>query len=566
MCVAVSQSPDPTGSYFTYTFNVGSFPDYFKFGVWPDAYYMSANEATYTAYAFDRANMLAGAAATFVKFTGGTNFYLPSDLDGPAPPPAGAPNIFYTFKDNSFHGGADRLEVREFHVDWGTPGNSSFALVASPSIAPFTYTVCGFFNFNCIHQQGTAQTFDAVSEWPMFRFPYRNFGSHETLLGAFTVGGGLGEVGAAIRWFELRDSGSGWTLFQEGTHDPGDGHDRVMASIAMDQDGNIALGYTVSSSAIHPGIRYATRMSTDPLGTFQGEAILVAPNGSQTGSNRWGDYSAMAIDPTNDCTFWYTNEYYPVNSANQWKTRVGAFTLPECSGGATPTATATGPTPTPTVTATPTNTPGRGTPTTTRTPTRTPTAASTGRVTPTATATASGPPVDTGLQSPSSNAPVTAQSGDNNGFEVDPDNGEADGGGLALDNNSGTAAGTSCTGRDKDKHTYFNYNFGLPAGATILGIEVHLDAAAASTAGAPKICVQLSWDGGTSWTGAKSTPTLSSGEATYGLGGPSDSWGHGWLVGQLSNANFRVRLANVAGSTEQDFSLDWVAVNVRYQP
>jgi hypothetical protein len=174
--------------------------------------------------------------------------------------------------------------------------------------------------------------------------------------------------------------------------------------------------------------------------------------------------------------------------------------------------------------------------------------------------------VDTGLQSPSSNAPVTAQSGDNNGFEVDPDNGEADGGGLALDNNSGTAAGTSCTGRDKDKHTYFNYDFGLPAGATILGIEVHLDAAAASTAGAPKICVQLSWDGGTSWTGAKSTPTLSSGEATYVLGGPSDSWGHGWLVGQLSNANFRVRLANVAGSTEQDFSLDWVAVNVRYQP
>jgi hypothetical protein len=381
MCVAISQTADATGSYFTYTFNVGQFPDYFKFGVWPDAYYMSANEATYTAYAFDRAKMLTGAAATFQKFTGGTNFYLPSDLDGPTPPPAGAPNIFYTFKDDAFHGGSDRIEVREFHVDWVTPANSTFTLVANLSITPFTYTVCGFFNFNCIRQQGTAQRVDAVSEWPMHRFPYRNFGTHQALVGNFTIGGGLGEEGAAIRWFELRKTGGGWTLFQEGTHDPGDGHDRFMGSMAMDQDGNMALGYSVSSSGIRPNIRYATRLSTDPLGTLQAEATLIAGGGSQTGSNRWGDYSAMAVDPIDDCTFWYTNQYYAVNSATTWRTRVGVFTIPQCQGGgtATPTSTPGGPTATPSATPPgPTNTPTRfRTPTPTLTPpgpTNTPTA------------------------------------------------------------------------------------------------------------------------------------------------------------------------------------------------
>ncbi len=404
MCVAISQTADPTGAYYTYTFNVGSFPDYFKFGVWPDAYYMSANESTYTAYAYDRTNMLNGAPATFQKFTGGTNLYLPSDLDGPVSPPAGAPNLFYTFKDNSFHGGSDRVEVREFHVDWDTPANSTFILVASPPIAAFTYTVCGFFNFDCLRQLGTAQRFDAISEWPMHRFPPRNFGAHQTLVGTFTVGGGLGEEGGAIRWFELRNTGGGWTLYQEGTLDPGDGNDRAVGSIAMDQGGNIALAYTVSSSAIHPAIRYATRLSTDPLGTMQAEAVMIAPAGSQTGSNRWGDYSAMAVDPANDCTFWYTNEYYFVNSATTWRTRVGVFTMPECLGVPTPTPSST---PTPTATASPTSTPtntstptATGTSTPTGTPTFTLTATATSPASPTPTATSTPTATNTPTQTP----------------------------------------------------------------------------------------------------------------------------------------------------------------------
>jgi hypothetical protein len=333
ICAAVSKTADPLGQYWLYNWSLPSFPDYFKFGVWPDAYYMSANESSYTAYAFDRVKMLAGLPATNIRFTGGTNLYLPGDVDGATPPPAGAPGLFYTFKDNSFHGGSDRIEVLELDVDWVTPANTTFTLVDSVGISPFTYTACGFFNFNCAFQPGTAQRVDVISEWPMHRFPYRNFGTHQTLVGTFTIGGGNGQAGAAIRWFELRKTGADWVLFQEGTIDPDDGHDRFVSSIAMDDAGNMAIAYSVSSSTLFPSIRYATRLAGDPLGTFSPEAVLIAGGGSQTGSNRWGDYAAMSVDPANGCSFWFTSEYYSSNSSSNWKTRVGVFTLPQCDGG-----------------------------------------------------------------------------------------------------------------------------------------------------------------------------------------------------------------------------------------
>ena len=325
LCFAVSQTPDPTGAYYTYEFNVGSFPDYFKVGVWPDGYYVSANETSYTAYAFDRAMMLIGQPATFQKFTGETNFLLPSDLDGKTPPPAGAPNLFYTFKDNSFHGGVDRIELLAFHVDWAVPGNSTFTLLNTINVAPFTYTVCGFFVLSCISQGGTAQKVDPVSEWPMFAFPYRNSGGVQRLAGTFTIGGSPGQAGAAPRWFELRNTGTGWTLFQEGTINPGDGKDRWMGSIAMDKVGNLAIGYSVSNSTMFPDIRYTVHRFNDAPGTTQTETVLISGGGSQTGSNRWGDYSAMSIDPSDDTSFWYTNEYYAASSSTNWATRIGKF-------------------------------------------------------------------------------------------------------------------------------------------------------------------------------------------------------------------------------------------------
>ncbi len=334
MCVAISQTADPTGAYHLYEFNVGSFPDYFKFGVWPDGYYMSANENSYTAYAFDRSQMLAGNAATFQKFTGQTNLLLPSDIDGATLPPVGAPNYFYTFKDNSSHGGADRIEVFAFDVDWVTPGNSTFTLANTIPISAFTYSVCGFFNFNCIPQNGTTRKLDAISEWPMFRLQYRNFGTHETLVSNFTVD--VGSDRAGIRWFELHKTGANWTLYQEGTHAPDNNH-YWLGSAALDQAGNMALAYSVSSSSMYPAIRYATRLSSDPLGTMQSEATLINGGGSQTGNNRWGDYSALTVDPVDECTFWFTSEYYSSTSSSGWKTRIGSFKIPGC-GCSAPTA------------------------------------------------------------------------------------------------------------------------------------------------------------------------------------------------------------------------------------
>ena len=334
MCIAISQSADPLGSYHLFTYSVLSFPDYFKIGVWADAYYMGANETTYTAYAFNRTKMLAGdQTAGFVKFTGQTNFLLPADHDGPTAPAPGSPGLFYTFKDNSFHGGSDRIELFSFHADFVNTASSTFTLTATLPISSYTYTVCGFFILDCVRQLGTTRRLDTVSEWPMHRFPYRKFADRESLVGNFTVGGGTGNVGAAIRWFELRNTGAGWTLFQEGTWDPGDGHDRFMGSIAMDGAGNIALGYSVSSNTMNPAIRYATRLAGDTLGTLQAEAVLINGAGSQTGSNRWGDYSAMTVDPADDCTFYYTTEYYSVSASTAWKTRVGAMKNPAASSG-----------------------------------------------------------------------------------------------------------------------------------------------------------------------------------------------------------------------------------------
>jgi hypothetical protein len=182
----------------------------------------------------------------------------------------------------------------------------------------------------------------------------------------------------------------------------------------------------------------------------------------------------------------------------------------------------------------------------------------------TASATTLGGPSNTGLLSPTANAAVTSNAGDNNGFQTNPGNAHANDGVFAVDTNSGTSSSTSCTNNNKDKHVYRDYNISVP-GSTINGIEVRLDARADATGGAPRMCVQLSWDGGTSWTTAKTTANLTTSEATYTLGGAADTWGRTWSAANFTNANFRVRIINVASNTSRDFSLDWVAVRVTYQ-
>ena len=268
ICMAVSQTDDPTGAYFLYDFQVSVLPDYLKFAVWPDAYYMSTNEgfSKVGMYAFDRTEMLLGNPATGLGFTTTGNFMLPSDVDG-ASPPTGSPNFFYRMMDDTFwpvygNPGVDRLEIFEFHVDFSTPANSTFTLTDTLPTATFNYTVCGWFDLTCIPQPAPGVTVDAISEWPMWRLQYRNFGTHDSLVGTFTVDVD-GTNHAGLRWFELRKTSGSWSIFQEGTHAP-DGDHRWLGSIAMDKDGNIAIGYSVSSTTLFPSIRYATRLASDP--------------------------------------------------------------------------------------------------------------------------------------------------------------------------------------------------------------------------------------------------------------------------------------------------------------
>jgi hypothetical protein len=330
-CIAISRTPDPVaGGWYLYDFPTGVNNDYPKFGVWPDAYYMGTNAGYPSghAFAFDRSNMLNGNPATFVRFSVAGAFMLPSDLDGAAAPPAGAPNVFLRFVEGAEFGGLDRLELREFHVDFGTPVLSTFTALADVPTVPFDSDLCGFgFRPQCITQPGTAQLLDTLRGEPMYRLQYRNLGSHEMLVVNHAVDVD-GADRSGLRWYELRKEGGVWGIFQEGTYSP-DGTHRWMGSISMDKTQNIALGYSVSSTTVFPGIRYAGRLASDPLGTMpQGEFLLIDGGGSQSFSRRWGDYSAMSVDPVDDCTFWYTTEYY--QTSTNWRTRIGAFRFPTC--------------------------------------------------------------------------------------------------------------------------------------------------------------------------------------------------------------------------------------------
>jgi IPT/TIG domain len=330
-CIAVSTTSDPTGSYYRYAFKFSdtTLNDYPKFGVWPDAYYMSVvefdasgNYAGPGAVAYDRAKMIAGQAATAIQFDLGSSRrpMLPSDLDGPTPPPAGAPDYFGELVDGTT---TDKLNVWAFHVDWTTPASSTFTLRDSLTTAAFDTGIVWV-----DEPAGFDQWLDAIADRPMYRFAYRNLGTHESLVMNHTVNVS-GHAG--VRWYELRKTTGPWSIFQQSTFSP-NADSRWMGSIAMDRDGDIAVGYSVSSTSVDPSIRYAGRLASDPAGALtQGEATMQAGSGIETDfSGRWGDYSSMSVAPTDDCTFWYANEYFPTTSDRGWHTRIGSFKFPSC--------------------------------------------------------------------------------------------------------------------------------------------------------------------------------------------------------------------------------------------
>jgi len=371
-CIAISKTPDPTGAYFLYDFITpgNEFPDYPKLGVWPDGYYMMVHQFTLGGpfngtgvYAFNRLKMLTGdPTANFIYFNlnlashpEGIGGSLPSDVDGLTPPPPGRPNTFIYFTTTDFGDPATGLRLFDFHADFNIPANSTFTerpestYPAPLAVAPFSAVKpAGRRNVPQPAPAATVTTsLDAINDRLMHRLQYRNRGGFETLVLTHTVGAPgstvFGTFRAGVRYYELRRAlpGGNFVVQEQATFAPADGISRWLASAAEDHQGNLAVGYNVSSGAaggnVRPGIRYAGRLAGDaPGGLTQGEATLIDGTGVQTSTgNRWGDYSALTVDPSDDCTFWYTTEYYTAAgqaaSTVGWQTRIGRFKFDQCT-------------------------------------------------------------------------------------------------------------------------------------------------------------------------------------------------------------------------------------------
>jgi len=317
--VAVSVTNDPTGEWYRYAFEFDRFPDYPKFGVWTDGYYLSINQFESGSWhggglcILDREAMLDGDPdATMLLFDIGSSYgsMQPADADGVNLPPEGSPNYVITLSSTS-------LRLLEAHVDWDNTSNSSVDFIGSLPVASYSNS-----SFS-IAQPGTSQKLDAIADRLMYRLQYRNFENYEVMLTNHSVNVGSGRAG--VRWYELRNYGEGWEIYQQGTFAPDDGNSRWMASIAMNSYGVISAGYSVSGSSTYPSIRFAGQsIYNSGTGEFDiPETSIYEGTKSQTGTERWGDYSMMSVDPTDDKTFWYTTEYS--NGGWNWRTKIASF-------------------------------------------------------------------------------------------------------------------------------------------------------------------------------------------------------------------------------------------------
>lgn len=353
--VAVSTSPDPTGSYFRYAFQFDYMPDYPKLGVWNDGYYLAINRfntngsGTFVGAAgcvLERSKMLIGdPAARLLYFKTetlggsgsgkGSSCYsmLPSDCDGTFPS-AGTPDYFTYIPSSS----GNELRIWALHADWTTPANSTFTFVTALPVTAFTRMATAT---GAVPQLGTTNKLDGLGDRLMFRNQYRNFGSYESFVTSHNVNIGSGVAG--VRWYEYRRTGSTFSIYQQGTYGPADGKSRWLGSIAMNANGDIGLAYTVSSGSMYPSIYYTGRKAADPLGT-----MTVAEGTIQNGINyidgatRWGDYSSMSIDPSDNLTFWTTNEYLGSGTPTNWPwtTKIASFKIANSPTTATLAASA----------------------------------------------------------------------------------------------------------------------------------------------------------------------------------------------------------------------------------
>jgi len=343
MCVYVSQTDNPvSGGWYAYTFVAPSFPDYPKYGVWPTdanggqgSYIVTTNESGCGVYALNRGAMLVGAPATSQRFVIPDlpgfpfNAVTPADVDGPELPPTGAPAVIMRQRDTENHGGpaapGDLLEMWNFNVDWVTTANTVLTQQTSIDITEIDSALCGLSAFACFPQPGTGTTLDPLREVIMNRLAYSNFDDRQVLVGNCVTDVNGADHGG-LRWFELEKVGAAWTLRQEGTYAIDADH-RWMAASAMDQSGNIAIAYNVSSTTTFPSLRYTGRLADDPLGVMTQPETSIHAGTASNSSNRYGDYSGMNLDPTDDCTFWFTGMD---NTSSSWRTQVASFKFDAC--------------------------------------------------------------------------------------------------------------------------------------------------------------------------------------------------------------------------------------------
>jgi len=326
--IAVSQTGDPTGSWYRWAYNWATKPDYAKYSVWRDGYYYASNtNGGQDVGVLERSVLLTGGAgARFLHFSNanrpasGFHCIMPLDNDGDFAA-SGTHGQFITMNDDAW-GGSDQLWIYELDVNWNNIGLSTFSRTQTINVTAFDSNFgAGWDN---IAQPGTGQELDGIPQVLMFRAQYRNFGTYQSIVCCHSVDVDNTDH-AGVRWYELRRTTGNWWVRQQSTYAP-DSHSRWMGSIAMNSVGDIALGYSVSSSSVYPSIRYTGRKAGDALNTMSiPESSILAGSNSQDGSNRWGDYSMMSVDPTDDIGFWYTNEYS--NGGIAWSTRIANFSF-----------------------------------------------------------------------------------------------------------------------------------------------------------------------------------------------------------------------------------------------
>ena len=335
MCYAVSKGPDPLGPYYRYEFKRPLFPDYPRPAIWPDGYYVPTSVGDTVikkqACVADRSKMLQGLPSTEqCILVDGVNFLLNADIDGQALPPDGAPNIMIAAGGTQLrdHFEDDGLYVYKFHVDWNDPSKSSVSAPRKISVAPYHY-LCNGQLTKCVSQPGTDMRLDAQGDKLMQRLVYRKMGRHEWIAGLHSVDTKSG--GGGVRWYELElDKHREPQLYQQGTYAPG-GFYRWMPSLDIDRKGDIGIGYSFGGDPNYAGQRFAARLAKDPKGvlTFK-ETVLAEGHAAQTNTLRWEDYASTAMDPSDDCTFWYVGDYIKSAGAS-YSTRIGGFRLPKCS-------------------------------------------------------------------------------------------------------------------------------------------------------------------------------------------------------------------------------------------